>query len=110
MSNVSREKSFTFGCVIRFTLQCSSSRLSGTSGQLQNRRSLSRCCAETRRSRILVLDRHARRLQQLHQAVAVAAELFGQRLRRSHRLRRGNPLTWEDRHLHSEGRELRLKK
>ena len=45
-----------------------------------NRRSLSRCCAETRRSRRLVLDRHARRLQQLHQAVAVAAELFGQRL------------------------------
>jgi hypothetical protein len=33
MSNVSREKSFNFGCVIRFTLQCSSSRLSETSGQ-----------------------------------------------------------------------------
>jgi hypothetical protein len=36
MSNVSREKSFTFGCVIRFTLQCSSSRLSGTSGQFES--------------------------------------------------------------------------
>ena len=35
---------------------------------------------KARRSRRLVLDRHARRLQQLHQAVAVAAELFGQRL------------------------------
>jgi hypothetical protein len=33
MSNVSREKSFNFGCVIRFTLQRSSSRLSETSGQ-----------------------------------------------------------------------------
>ena len=33
MSNVSREKSFNFGCVIRFTLQCSSSRLPETSGQ-----------------------------------------------------------------------------
>ncbi len=29
----SREKSFNFGCVIHFTLQCSSSRLSETSGQ-----------------------------------------------------------------------------
>ncbi len=45
-----------------------------------NRRSLSRCCAKARRSRRLVLDRHTRRLQQLHQAVAVTAELFGQRL------------------------------
>jgi hypothetical protein len=31
MFNVSREKSFNFGCVIRFTLQCSSNRLSETS-------------------------------------------------------------------------------
>ena len=36
MSNVSREKSFNFGCVIRFTLQCSSSRLSETSGQYES--------------------------------------------------------------------------
>ena len=35
MSNVSREKSFNFGCVIPFTLQCSSSRLSETSGQVR---------------------------------------------------------------------------
>jgi len=35
-SNVSREKSFNFGCVIRFTLQCSSSRLSETSGQYES--------------------------------------------------------------------------
>jgi len=31
-SNVSREKSFNFGCVIRFTRQCSSNRLLETSG------------------------------------------------------------------------------
>ena len=36
MSNVSREKSFNFGCVIRFTLQCNSSRLSETSGQVES--------------------------------------------------------------------------
>jgi hypothetical protein len=36
MSNVSREKSLNFGCVIRFTLQCSSSRLSETSGQYES--------------------------------------------------------------------------
>jgi hypothetical protein len=33
---VSREKNFNFGCVIRFTLQCSSSRLSETSGQYES--------------------------------------------------------------------------
>jgi hypothetical protein len=33
MSNVSREKSFNFGCAIRFILQRSSSRLRETSGQ-----------------------------------------------------------------------------
>jgi len=36
MSNVSREKSFNFGCVIRSTLQCSSSRLSETFGQRES--------------------------------------------------------------------------
>jgi len=35
-SNVSREKSFNFGCVIRSILQCSSSRLSGISGQFES--------------------------------------------------------------------------
>jgi hypothetical protein len=35
-SNVSREKSFNFGCVIRFTRQCSSSRSSETSGQSES--------------------------------------------------------------------------
>jgi len=42
-----------------------------------NRRSLSRCCTEARRSCYLVLDRHARRLQQLHQVTAVTVGLTG---------------------------------
>jgi hypothetical protein len=35
-SNVSREKSFNFGCVIRFTRQCSSNRLPEMSGPYES--------------------------------------------------------------------------
>ncbi len=36
MSNVSREKSFNSGCVIRSTRQCNSNRLSATSGRYES--------------------------------------------------------------------------
>ena len=79
MSNVSREKSFNFGCVIRFTLQCSSSRLSETSGQYESEITI----ALLRRNTAISSSGFGSartKTTQLHQAVAVAAELFGQRL------------------------------
>jgi hypothetical protein len=74
MSNVSREKSFNFGCVIRFTLQCSSSRLSETSGQYESEITIALL---RRNTAISSSGFGSARKKTTTTAVALAAELFG---------------------------------
>jgi len=73
-SNVSREKSFNSGCVIRSTPQCNSSRLSGTFGRCES----AIIIVPSRRGMTILssgLDRHARRIQQFHLKTACQAQI-----------------------------------
>src|SRR6184192_4158884 len=100
-SNVSREKSFNSGCAIRFTLQCSSNRLSETSGQYESEITI----ALLRRNTAISSSGFG---SARTKTTTTSSSSCGSRWaipaasRRSHRLRRGNRLTWEDRHFQSE--------